>query len=95
MLDMVLNHLANPGETIKYSEFWPFNEEQYFHQKCDIDWGNQTSIEVVCCILILAFMFLIEFTTVLDGEWLSLACGFGHRELCGQRNTGEIHGRDC
>ncbi|KAJ6569459.1 glycoside hydrolase family 13 protein [Mycena capillaripes] len=46
MLDVVLNHFANQGETVKYSEFWPFNDSRYFHPKCDINWGNQSSIEV-------------------------------------------------
>ncbi|KAJ7139401.1 glycoside hydrolase family 13 protein [Mycena epipterygia] len=46
MLDVAINHYANQGETIKYSNFVPFNHSSYFHPKCDIDWGNQTSIEV-------------------------------------------------
>ncbi|KAJ7479977.1 glycoside hydrolase family 13 protein [Mycena galericulata] len=46
MLDIPLNHMANQGETIKWSEFVPFNDARYFHPKCDIDWGNQTSMEV-------------------------------------------------
>ncbi|KAJ7652117.1 glycoside hydrolase family 13 protein [Mycena polygramma] len=45
MVDHVSNHFANAGDDIKYSEFWPFNDSRYFHPKCDINWGNQTSIE--------------------------------------------------
>ncbi|KAJ7451075.1 glycoside hydrolase family 13 protein [Mycena latifolia] len=46
MLDVVVNHYANQGETIVYSDFVPFNASWYFHPPCAIDWGNQTSIEI-------------------------------------------------
>ncbi|KAJ7633706.1 glycoside hydrolase family 13 protein [Mycena rosella] len=46
MVDVVVNHYANQGEKIVYSDFVPFNDSRYFHPKCDIDWGNQTSIEI-------------------------------------------------
>lgn len=55
MVDVAINHYANQGETIKYSDFVPFNHSSYFHPRCDIDWGNQTSCEVVRLIL---FSFL-------------------------------------
>ncbi|KAJ7051158.1 glycoside hydrolase family 13 protein [Mycena amicta] len=45
MLDVVLNHFANPGDTIQYENLTPFNHEKYFHPKHEIDWGRQASIE--------------------------------------------------
>ncbi|KAF7306312.1 Alpha-amylase [Mycena indigotica] len=45
MLDVVLNHFANPGETIQYQNLIPFNHERYYHPKREIDWGSQPSIE--------------------------------------------------
>ncbi|KAJ7151716.1 glycoside hydrolase family 13 protein [Mycena filopes] len=45
MVDVVLNHFANKGENINYSVLKPFNEERFYHPLCNIDWGNQDSIE--------------------------------------------------
>ncbi|KAJ7259649.1 glycoside hydrolase family 13 protein [Mycena rebaudengoi] len=46
MVDIVVNHFAHSGEKTVYADFVPFNKASYFHPRCDIDWGNQTSIEV-------------------------------------------------
>ncbi|KAK6977446.1 alpha-amylase [Favolaschia claudopus] len=45
MVDVVINHFANQGEIVKYENFVPFSNERFFHSRCPIDWGNQTSIE--------------------------------------------------
>ncbi|KAJ7171683.1 glycoside hydrolase family 13 protein [Mycena crocata] len=45
MVDIVINHFANQGETVDYSKFVPFNEARFFHPRCEVDWGNQSSIE--------------------------------------------------
>ncbi|KAJ6498118.1 glycoside hydrolase family 13 protein [Mycena vitilis] len=45
MVDQVYNHFANAGNVIEYPKFSPFDDSRYFHPKCKIDWGNQTSIE--------------------------------------------------
>lgn len=45
MVDIVVNHYANWGETINWSQFVPFNDAKYFHNKCWIDWSRQTSVE--------------------------------------------------
>ncbi|KAJ6617918.1 glycoside hydrolase family 13 protein [Mycena sp. CBHHK59/15] len=46
MVDCVVNHFANSGEKVAWEELVPFNNSSYFHPKCEIDWGNQTSIEL-------------------------------------------------
>ncbi|KAF7340243.1 Alpha-amylase [Mycena venus] len=45
MVDTVINHFANRGEIVNYQAFVPFSDERFFHPRCEIDWGNQTSIE--------------------------------------------------
>jgi alpha-amylase len=45
MVDIVVNHYANWGETINWSQFVPFNDQKFFHKKCWIDWNKQSSIE--------------------------------------------------
>ncbi|CAK5263009.1 unnamed protein product [Mycena citricolor] len=45
MLDVVLNHFASLGPDVNYAALRPFDNARYFHSECDIDWGNQTSIE--------------------------------------------------
>ncbi|KAJ7037368.1 glycoside hydrolase family 13 protein [Mycena alexandri] len=45
MVDIVMNHFANKGEHIDYSVLRPFNEQRFYHPLCNIDWGNQESIE--------------------------------------------------
>lgn len=45
MVDIVVNHYANWGETIQWNQFTPFNDQKYFHKKCWINWSNQNSVE--------------------------------------------------
>ena len=47
MVDIVVNHYANWGETINWSQYTPFNDAKYFHKKCWINWSQQTSVENV------------------------------------------------
>ena len=43
MLDVVANHVA-PVD-LDYSQINPLNKAEYYHQKCDINWDDQWSIE--------------------------------------------------
>ncbi|KAJ7222591.1 glycoside hydrolase family 13 protein [Mycena pura] len=61
MVDVVMNHLANQGDTIRYDELTPFNDPKFFHPKCDIDWGNQTSMEV--CWMGNGYIWLLDIDT--------------------------------
>ncbi|KAI4527757.1 glycoside hydrolase family 13 protein [Schizophyllum commune Loenen D] len=46
MVDLVVNHYASWGdEDIQWSQYVPFNDQKYFHNKCWINWNNQRSIE--------------------------------------------------
>jgi len=48
MVDIVINHLAfnGPAQSVDYSLYPPpFNSPSAFHPVCDIDYGNQSSIE--------------------------------------------------
>ncbi|TRM66837.1 glycoside hydrolase family 13 protein [Schizophyllum amplum] len=46
MVDLVVNHYASWGdEDIQWSQYVPFNDEKYFHDKCWINWGKQDSVE--------------------------------------------------
>jgi len=53
MFDIAINGMAvvgGPGfnfSTIDYSQFVPFNKQEYFHPYCPIDFSNNTSDEVV------------------------------------------------
>ena len=48
MVDLVVNHYASWGdEDIQWSQYVPFNDQKYFHNKCWINWNNQQSIEDV------------------------------------------------
>jgi alpha-amylase len=55
MVDIVVNHMAywcgkaqegscGPAGTIDYSSFNPFNKSSYYHDFCEIDYNNATSI---------------------------------------------------
>ena len=51
MLDVVVNHFAWPGNgtTVDYSNFNPFNKEEYFHPfqlLSDLDANNKTDAEI-------------------------------------------------
>ncbi|RJE17791.1 alpha-amylase [Aspergillus sclerotialis] len=48
MVDIVINHLAanQKPDNVEYSRFpAPFNSKSSFHQPCDIDYANQSSVE--------------------------------------------------
>lgn len=64
MLDVVVNHFANQGDIIVYSDFVPLSDSRYFHPKCDIDWGNQTSIEL--CWMGNGYVHLVDVDTEND-----------------------------
>ncbi|KAI4148094.1 MAG: hypothetical protein LQ340_005244 [Diploschistes diacapsis] len=48
MVDVVPNHMgyAGCGTCVDYSDFYPFNSQSYFHPYCEIDYNNQTSVEL-------------------------------------------------
>ena len=48
MVDVVFNHGGWDGapNTVDYADFNPLNAESSYHPYCEIDYNNQTSIEV-------------------------------------------------
>lgn len=44
MLDVVANHTSYYASS-DFSNVNPFNKSEYYHDRCDIDWGNQWSVE--------------------------------------------------
>ena len=44
MLDVVANHTSYYADS-DFSNVYPFNKAEYYHDSCDIDWGDQWSIE--------------------------------------------------
>lgn len=52
MLDVVVNHFGMRGSPANgsepdYSAYVPFNDAKYFHEYCEIDYENSTSLENV------------------------------------------------
>ena len=47
MVDIVVNHFAWPGaaNAVDYSTYNPFNNAEYFHPYCPIDYNNATSLK--------------------------------------------------
>ena len=47
MVDVVVNHWGWSGDasTVDYGQLHPFNDKQYYHRPCGIDYNNQSSVE--------------------------------------------------
>jgi len=43
MVDVVANHVAPIGDD--FSQIYPLNKREHYHNDCDIDWSNQWSVE--------------------------------------------------
>jgi alpha-amylase len=43
MVDVVANHVAPVGND--FSQIYPLNKSEHYHNNCDIDWSNQWSVE--------------------------------------------------
>ncbi|KAF2171951.1 glycoside hydrolase family 13 protein [Zasmidium cellare ATCC 36951] len=48
MVDIVTNHFGSVENdpSVDYSQYYPFDDESYFHPYCEIDYDNQTSAEI-------------------------------------------------
>ncbi|KAI9686306.1 MAG: hypothetical protein M1820_010662, partial [Bogoriella megaspora] len=46
MVDVVVNHVGWNGspQSVNYTAFRPFNNESYYHQYCQVDYSNSTSV---------------------------------------------------
>jgi len=43
MVDVVANHVGPIGND--FSQIYPLNKSEHYHNNCDIDWNNQYSVE--------------------------------------------------